>query len=95
MFPERKKAPRRLKFSYLEQKEYETIEEEIAGLEEKIGKLEEEMNEAASDYARLSALTREKEETSALLEEKMERWMVLEEKAARIEAGEMEEEKDA
>ena len=53
------------------------------------------MNEAASDYARLSALTREKEETSALLEEKMERWMVLEEKAARIEAGEMEEEKDA
>ena len=91
----RKKAPRRLKFSYLEQKEYETIEEEIAGLEEKIGKLEEEMNEAASDYARLSALTREKEETSALLEEKMERWMVLEEKAARIEAGEMEEEKDA
>ena len=90
-----KKAPRRLKFSYLEQKEYATIEEEIAGLEEKIGKLEEEMNEAASDYARLSALTREKEETSALLEEKMERWMVLEEKAARIEAGEMEEEKDA
>ena len=37
----------------------------------------------------------EKEKASARLEEKMERWMFLEEKAARIEAGEMEEENDA
>ena len=90
-----KKGLRRLKFSYMEQKEYGAIEGEIAGLESKIRELDEEIGEAASDYGKLSALMQEKEKASARLEEKMERWMFLEEKAARIEAGEMEEENDA
>ena len=90
-----KKGLRRLKFSYMEQKEYGAIEGEIAGLESKIRELDEEIGEAVSDYGKLSALMQEKEKASARLEEKMERWMFLEEKAARIEAGEMEEENDA
>jgi len=87
-----KKPPRRLKFTYTEQKEYESIEAEIAGLEEKIESLEAEILKSATDFVRLNQISREKEETSALLDEKMERWMFLEEKAARIEAGEYEQE---
>ncbi|MDO4332336.1 MAG: ABC-F family ATP-binding cassette domain-containing protein [Eubacteriales bacterium] len=87
-----KKPPRRLKFTYMEQKEYETIEGDIAALEEKISGLEAEILEAATDFVKLNRLTEEKEEASALLEEKMDRWMFLEDKAARIAAGEYEQE---
>lgn len=87
-----KKPPRRLKFTYMEQKEYKTIEGDIAALEEKISGLEAEILEAATDFVKLNRLTGEKEEASALLEEKMERWMFLEDKAARIAAGEYEQE---
>lgn len=89
-----KKPRRRLKFTYTEQKEYDTIEAEIAKLEEKTEQLEAEILNSATDFVKLNRLSKEKEEASALLEEKMERWMYLEEKAARIEAGEYEEEKE-
>lgn len=88
--PEWKKQPRKLKFTYAEQKEYETIENDIAGLEEKIAALEDGILQAATDFVKLNQLSEEKEEAAALLEEKMERWMFLEDKAARIEAGELE-----
>lgn len=88
---ERTRSPRKLKFTYKEQKEYETIEADIAALEEKIESLEEEILKAATDFVKLNKLTAQKEESSILLEEKMERWMFLEDKAARIEAGELEE----
>lgn len=87
-----KKQPRKLKFTYMEQKEYETIDADIAGLEERIAGLEEEILSSATDFVKLNRLSEEKEEASALLEKKMERWMFLEEKAARIEAGEYEQE---
>ena len=67
-----------------EQKDYETIEADIAALEEKIGKLDEEMAAVSTDFVKLNQLTAEKEETEKLLEEKMDRWMYLEELAARI-----------
>ena len=51
----------------------------------------EDILKAATDFVRLNELSKQKEEASAKLEEKMERWMYLEEKAARIEAGELEE----
>lgn len=86
-----KKPPRKLKFTYMEQKEYETIESDIAGLEERIAALEDGILQAATDFVKLNLLSKEKEETAALLEEKMERWMFLEDKAARIAAGELEE----
>ncbi|MBQ9886626.1 MAG: ABC-F family ATP-binding cassette domain-containing protein [Lachnospiraceae bacterium] len=75
---------KKLKFTFAEQRDYDTIEAEIAGLEEKLADLELEIEKAASDYGRLNQLLGEKTETETLLEEKMERWMYLEELAARI-----------
>ena len=87
---ERTRAPRKLRFTYNEQKEYDTIEADIAALEEKIEELENDILKSATDFVRLNKLTAQKEECSQKLEEKMERWMYLEDKAARIEAGEYE-----
>ena len=79
---------KKLKFTYQEEKEYKTIDSDIAALEDKIADLEEKILKAATDYGKLRSLTEEKEEAEAALEEKMERWMYLEDLAARIEAGE-------
>lgn len=84
-----KKREQKLKFSYKEQKEYETIDADIAALEEKVAALETEMAEAGADYARLQELSAEKEKTEAELEEKMERWVYLNELAEEIEQQEV------
>ena len=81
----KKNAPKKLKFSYKEQREYETIEEDIQNLEEKILSLEKEMEESASNYSRLTELKQEKETAEMALLEKMERWEYLENLAAQIE----------
>ena len=81
-----RKQPPKLKFSYKEQREFETIESDIEELETKIADLEAEMMANASSYGKLSDLTKEKEETEALLEQKMERWEYLTELAEKIEA---------
>lgn len=79
---------RKLKFSYQEQKDYESIENEIAVLEEKIAQIDKDSLKYASDFVKLNNLADEKEKNEKLLEEKMDRWMYLEELAARIEQGE-------
>ena len=79
-----KSQGRKLKFTYKEQKEWDTIEDEIAGLEEKIAELDGEIQKAASSYSRLQELMTEKEKQENLLEEKMERWMYLNELAEKI-----------
>ncbi|MGN0424748.1 MAG: ABC-F family ATP-binding cassette domain-containing protein [Acetatifactor sp.] len=79
---------RKLKFTYQEQKEYDTIEAQIAGLEARIESLEADILRNARDFGKLNELTAEKERTELLLEEKMDRWMYLEDLAARIEQGE-------
>jgi len=79
---------RKLKFTYQEQKDYESIEGEMAALEEKIAALEADFSKYASDFVKLNELTQEKEAAEQQLEEKMERWMYLEDLAARIERGE-------
>lgn len=79
---------KKLKFTFQEQRDYETIEAEIASMEEKAEQLEKDIVAAATDFVRLNSLTQEKEELESLLEQKMERWMYLEDLAARIEAGE-------
>ncbi len=76
---------KKLKFTFQEQKDYETIESEIAALEEKCEKLDGEILKNASNSAKLSELYKEKEELEQKLEEKMDRWMYLEDLAARIE----------
>lgn len=75
---------KKLKFTYKEQRDYETIEAEIASLEEKIETLENSMGNYSSDFVKLNEIMKEKEEAEALLEEKMDRWMYLEELKAKI-----------
>ncbi|MDQ8439400.1 ABC-F family ATP-binding cassette domain-containing protein [Enterococcus lactis] len=67
------------KLSYMEQKEWGTIEEDIAELEEKISLLQEEMNHQGDDFTRLQELQNDVSETEAQLEEKMARWEYLSE----------------
>lgn len=81
------KTPRTtLRFTYKEQKEYETIDNEIAALEENLSSLEKEIGENVSNYSRLSELTAKKEELQTALDEKMERWVYLNDLAEKIEA---------
>lgn len=80
------KHEKKLKFSYKEQREYDTIEEDIAALEEKIAKLDADMAANATNSAKLGELLQEKEQAEQQLEEKMERWEYLEDLAARIAA---------
>ncbi len=75
----------KLKFTYQEQKDYETIESDIAKLEEKIAGIEEQIMASARDFVKLNELTKEKEIAEEQLNEKMDRWMYLEDLAARIE----------
>ena len=75
---------KKLKFTYQEQKDYETIESDIAALEEKIEILEKEMAVASTDFVKLNQIIAKKEEAEVLLSEKMDRWMYLEELAERI-----------
>ena len=72
-----KKHDKKLKFSYKEQREFETIDEEIATLEEKIEKLDAQMLENASNSVKLNELLEKKEEASQQLDEKMDRWVYL------------------
>ena len=74
----------KLKFSYKEQKEYETIEDDIAALEQKLEDLDNEMAANATNAAKLRELVEEKENAEKMLEEKMDRWEYLEELAAKI-----------
>ena len=77
---------RKLKFSYTEKQEYETIEQDILDLEEKLESLDAEMAANATNSKRLSELAAEREQTEADLEHKMERWEYLEELAEKIHA---------
>lgn len=74
----------KLKFTFKEQKEFETIDDDIAKLEEKLEKLDEEIMKNATNSGKLNELTVEKEEAEALLEEKMERWVYLNDLAEKI-----------
>ena len=77
---------RKLKFSYKEKQEYETIEQDILDLEDKLESLDAEMAANATNSKRLSELAAEREQTEADLEHKMERWEYLEELAEKIDA---------
>ena len=77
--------PIRLKFTFKEQREYETIDDDIAALEEKIASIDDQMMKNATNSAKLAELMAQKEETEAALEEKTERWVYLTDLAERIE----------
>lgn len=79
-----KQREKKLKFSYKEQKEFETIDEDIEKLETKIESLDEEMAKNATNSVKLRELMEKKEEAEAQLEEKMERWVYLNDLNERI-----------
>lgn len=82
----KKGQPTKLKFSYKEQREYETIDDDIAALEEQLEKLDDEMMANATNSAKLSEITAEKERVEQQLEEKMDRWVYLNDLAEKIAA---------
>ncbi len=75
---------KKLKMSYKEEKEFETIENDIATLEQQIEDTDNEMLKAANDFVKLGELSAKKEELQKELEHKMDRWMYLEELADKI-----------
>lgn len=77
---------KKLKFSFKEQKEFETIDDDIVALEEKIAETDDQINSAGSDYGKLQKLTEERDQLQAALDEKMERWVYLNDLAEQIEA---------
>ncbi|MGI6007262.1 MAG: ABC-F family ATP-binding cassette domain-containing protein [Ruminococcus sp.] len=85
--------PAKLKFTYREQKEFETIDDDIAALEKQIAELDDQILANATNSARLNELTIQKEETEKKLDEKMGRWVYLNDLAERIEKEKDEKEK--
>lgn len=78
------KHEKKLKFTYKEQREYETIEDDIAALEERLTALDANMAENATDSVKLRELMGEKDSAEQELADKLERWEYLEELAMRI-----------
>ncbi|MCL1991121.1 MAG: ABC-F family ATP-binding cassette domain-containing protein [Defluviitaleaceae bacterium] len=81
-----KPKPIKKKLSYLEQREWDTIEDDIAKLESQLAIVIADLNETGSDYARAQQLVTEQGQIEAALEEKMDRWEELSELIAGFEA---------
>ena len=75
----------KIKFTYMEQKEYETIDDDIEKLETKVSELDDEIAKNATSYSKLAELTKEKEDVERQLEERMEQWEYLNDLAEKIE----------
>lgn len=99
MVPDKEKKPtekkertftgkKKLKFSFNEQREFDTIDEDIAALELQLGDTEKEIAASASDYVKLQSLTDRKEALELQLAEKVDRWVYLNDLAERIANGE-------
>ncbi|WP_270187450.1 ABC-F family ATP-binding cassette domain-containing protein [[Ruminococcus] lactaris] len=74
----------KMKFTYKEQREYETIDEDIAKLEEKLASIERQITANATNSVKLRELMEEQGNCAAELEEKEERWMYLNELAEQM-----------
>ena len=77
---------RKLKFSYKEQLEFETIDDELAALENQLAECQAAQGQCGSDYVKLQELQTQQEELEARLEEKTERWVYLNELKEKIDA---------
>ena len=76
----------KLKMTYKEQKEFETIDEDIASLEAELESLDKEMLNNATNSVKLSELAAKKDEVQSALDEKMERWVYLNDLNEQIQA---------
>lgn len=81
-----KPREKKLKFTYMEQREFETIDDEIEALESHLEELEEKAQRSATDFVKLNELMEEKQKTEEALEQKMERWEYLNDLAEKIES---------
>ena len=72
-----KQHEKKIRFTYKEQKEFESIDDDIAELEGKIEKLDQEIAQNVTNSARLNDLLKEKEQAEQALDEKMDRWVYL------------------
>lgn len=77
---------RKLKFSFKEQREFETIDDDLARLEADIAACQAEQAACGSDYVKLQELQARQAELEAALEEKTERWVYLNELKEQIDA---------
>ena len=82
----RRPREKRLKFTFKEQREFDTIDGELAELETALKENAAAMSACGSDYVRLQELTQRQDELNARLEERTERWMYLNELKERIDA---------
>lgn len=78
-------GPKKLRFTYQEQKDWDVIESQIEKLEEEIADLDIQMEKAASDFVKLKELMDRKAQAESELDAKMERWMYLNDLAEKIE----------
>ena len=83
--PERPRE-KKLRFSYKEEREFASIDGEIAALEEQLARCQEEQNNCGSDYIKLQQLQEQQAQLEAELDEKMERWVYLTELKEKIDA---------
>ena len=84
--PAQRQREKKLKFSFKEQREFETIDDDIAALEAKIADCQAKQSTCGSDYVKLQELMEEQKTLEAALEEKTERWMYLMELKEKIDA---------
>ena len=82
---EKPKPNKKLKFTYNEQREFETIDSDIEKLEHKIESLESDSIKFATDFVKLQEILNEKANAEAELEHKYERWEYLNNLAEEIE----------
>ncbi len=82
--PKPQEKTKKLKFSYMEQREFETIDEEIEKLEAAIARCDEKIAASGADFIALQDAMAEKEALEAQLEAKTERWVYLNELAEQI-----------
>ncbi len=82
----RSEAPKKLRFGFKEQREFETIDDDIAALEAKVAENEAQQAQSATDYVALQQLQAEHDALEQQLEEKMDRWVYLNDLAEKIEA---------
>ena len=86
--PRQQERPRTraLKFSYKEQREFETIDQDLVDLEQAIADCEQEQSACGSDYVKFEELQQKQKELEQKLDEKTERWMYLTELKEKIDA---------
>ena len=86
--PQERLREKKLKFSFKEQREFETIDADLAALESQVADCRAEEAACGSDYMRLQEVQARLAELEAALEEKTERWIYLNELKEKIDGGE-------